>query len=124
MVEMLAVLAVMAVIIALTIPNGIFARTTGEEAVAKAQAASFELAMNTYLLRSGAAANASWQSAHAADPSTHNLFLVLQQAGAFPASTGWQTIEAGMAGYTIIFPPSLTGKLSVVRTSDNAVIYP
>jgi len=124
MVEILAVIAVMSVLVALTIPNGIFARTAAEEAVAKSVGASFELAMSTYLTKSGAAAQQNWEQAWEADQGPHNLFLTLQSSGAFPSSTSWSSVSNSLAGYTMILPKKLTGKVTVIRSTDSAVVYP
>lgn len=124
MVEMLAVIAIVSVLVAIVVPNGIFARTSGEEAVARAQAASLETAMGVYHVRDGAVASSTWADAIGSDPSLANMYGVLQAHGAMPTSSSFNQISQAFEGYAILMPATISGQITVTRSADNAVIYP
>jgi prepilin-type N-terminal cleavage/methylation domain-containing protein len=130
MVEMLAVIAVMAIIVALVVPNGIHARTVGEEATVRAQAASLEMGLSTYLMQYGAQAKTEYQ---AAEQSGADLFAKLQailallhRHGAMPQSMTATTLRNTFEGYDLRFPTQLGGGLRVTRVIDGNTtqIYP
>lgn len=124
MVEMLAVIAVMAIITALVVPNGIHARTVGEEGTVKAQAAALEMAMATYLLQKGATAKndyaSTYSTAGATNISTYITFF--KGVGALPDSVQNGTIQKAFEGYTVTMPSQLTGSVQVRRGTTQ--IYP
>lgn len=121
MVEMLAVLAVIAVLIALALPNGTFARTTGEEAAVQAQCAALEAAMSQYLTRNGAAAVTTYA---ATTKSLADVYALLSSNNALPPSITQAQLESTFSGYTVVFPTNLSGSVSALRTADGATIYP
>lgn len=121
MVEMLAVVAVIAIIVALVVPNGIFARTTGEEATARAQAASIELAMANYLSKNGVTARNAWSGLA---NTTQARLEHLQAVGSMPPNTSVAKVQAAFEGYQAILPSTLGGTVTIRRASDNVQIYP
>lgn len=121
MVEMLAVIAVISIIVALVVPNGIFARTTGEEATARAQGAALELAMANYQSKGGMAAGVAW--ANAGNTTTAKI-AHLQDVGALPPNLDAAKFQTAFEGYTVIFPAALGGTVTIRRSSDNVQIYP
>jgi prepilin-type N-terminal cleavage/methylation domain-containing protein len=131
MVEMLAVIAVMAIIVALVVPNGIHARTVGEEATVRAQAAALEMGLSTYLMQYGAQAKVNYinaKTAAGADPYLQMAATVglLKQEGALPQSVSPNSMGKTFEGYNLVLPNQLGGGLRVTRTVDgNALqIYP
>jgi len=128
MVEMLAVIAVMAIIVALVVPNGIYARTAGEEATVKAQGAAIEMAMANYLMNQGAAAKTTWAGWNPASANTIAQVKVilgnLKAVGAFPPNVQVDSIAAPLEGYTVTLPAALNGYVVIARTADNVQIYP
>lgn len=128
MVEMLAVIAVMAIIVALVVPNGIYARTAGEEATVKAQGASIEMAMANFLMNQGAQAKTTWSAWAPASATTiaqvKTVLTNLKGVGAFPPNVQVDSIAAPLEGYTVSLPASLNGYVTISRTADSVQIYP
>ena len=124
MVEMLAVIAVMAIIVALVVPNGIHARTVGEEQTVKAQASALEMAMATYLLQQGASAKAQYASTFSSYGATNisQYITLLKNKGALPDSVQSGTIQKAFEGYQVTMPSTLTGSVRVQR--GGTAIYP
>lgn len=127
LVEMLAVLAVMAVICALTVPSGIFARGTGEVHLARANAAAFEMGKSNYLARYGAEAGTNWSTAYQADPSIGHMYNLLAGAGCFPPE--WSHVYAGSSaeqsfqGYQVVVPATIAQGVAVFGP-DSQQVYP
>ncbi len=119
LVEMLAVIAVMAVIVALTIPNGIFVRTAGEEQVIKTHAMALELAAQKVHAIYGQRGQQEWATKYS-NPQVMVEWLVPMISN----KTSSQEILRAFDGYNLVFPPSIAGKITVTRQTDGAVVYP
>ena len=123
MVEMLAVIAVMAIIVALVVPNGIFARTAAEESTAKAQGAALEMAMGNWLLSGGAKAKTDWATFKSTNPNLQQVVTQLVSVGALPPTTSVASVTSALAGYDVSFPAALSSGISITRTGGDQ-IYP
>lgn len=130
MVEMLAVIAVMAIIVALVVPNGIHARTVGEEATVRAQAAALEMALATYLMQYGAQAKVNYSNNVGSQPAgpaqLNSAITLLRGQGAMPQSTSTVSMGKTFEGYSLTLPSQLGGGVRVTRmVGGNAMqIYP
>ncbi len=127
MVEMLAVMAVMAVVCTLSIPNGLFAKGTGELHVARAMASSFEMGKSNYLARYGAEAGTSWTAAYQENPSVGRMYQLIANAGCFPpewsSSYSGSSAEMAFQGYQVVVPATVSSGITVYGP-DNQIVYP
>jgi len=123
MVEMLAVIAVMAIIVALVVPNGIHARTVGEESTVRAQAAALEMGMATYLMQYGAQAKATYANdvgSQVGNAKLDAVVTLLKKHGALPQSVSGPGMAKTFEGYNITIPSQLGGGINVTRNSGAA----
>lgn len=119
LVEMLAVIAVMSIIVALTIPNGIFVRTAGEEQVVKTHAMALELAAQKVHGIYGQRGQQEWATKY-----SNSSAMVEWLVPMISNKTSANEILRAFDGYDLVFPPSIAGKITVRRKTDGAVVYP
>lgn len=130
MVEMLAVVAIMSIIVAITIPNGIFAKSTADERTAITQAKALQAGMTQTRYMLGLPGEQEW--AAIADSQNDALRFLIPAVFPIPAGEGRdaainqrlsQILET-FEGYRLILPPSLAGSIRVTRVSDGALLFP
>lgn len=119
LVEMLAVIAIMSVLVALTIPNGIFVKSHASEQVIRTHAMALELAAQKIHGLYGLQGQQEWATKHG-----NTTAMVEWLVPLISNKTSPQEILQAFDGYTLIFPPNIAGKVTVRRTTDNAVVYP
>jgi len=128
MVEMLAVIAVMAIIVAMVVPNGIHARSVGEEATVRAQAASIEMGLATCLMQYGALAKEQYlnlaKNTGNATNDTNTVITFLKGFGALPDSVQAPVINKVFSGYTVTYPQNIDGAVVVRGGAGGTQIYP
>lgn len=122
-VEMFAILAILAFLIGMYYMNTIYAKSESEVEVVRVQAAVLEAGLSTYKYRGGPTARSEWETLGGGTLSA-NMYSVLNTSGALSRNVPFSTFMGSFTGYAILMPATVDGRITVTREADSRVVYP